>query len=1106
MIGLIKARKWPALSLSIRQIRYLVYVFAGCFFVLVLLSWSVLLKYRVHEALDRQEILFRSQTEQLQGNLHAAEGFALRVQGALVRVMELGVEKQLARVNTSEWVSRLQQRGDRPYIALPVSAGHEAIPAGERLSALAGMLSFSFRVNNFQSRNVQNAYLMDVHADRLYVIPRRLTPARDILSKEEAYQRFMDDTKARLRGKALMEQLYAAPEKAVMLEPAHDWVSGIEVVTLATLVQVNGEPVAVLALDFPVSTLFPAGQGLSDRFMVLTRAGTQLLPQRQSDRPLDQKLLKLLAQRSENATGARSSFIREGLLPQSAVFEYQLDAWGWRTLDVVEIGALWQRFRENTLWLLGLTGLSCVLMLGWVWLVDRRIMQPTQMQSQRLQESEALGRTVIQAAGVGLMIIARETCGVLLANDAARQLVERALPGEPERIYQECCQVLASGAIASGQSEPQSLALKMAQANGQACHLEVRLVETTYQGTAALLCALNDVSAAKQSEAKLREAINAADAANRAKSSFLATMSHEIRTPLNGMLGSIELLGLTHLDPRQRDQLAVTQHAAQSLIQIINDVLDFSKIEAEQMSVQPRACQLDELVEETVRRFAPDAARKKLRLLCMVDPALSEPVLLDPLKVEQVLSNLVSNAVKFTGQGKVVVAVSQVAQAGRMSLQIRVIDTGIGIASEDQDRLFSPFLQVEQSDTRRYGGTGLGLSICQRLVGLMGGEVRLVSEPGLGSCFIVRLPLNRPESVPERMPAPLLNRLVVGLCVTQGELHHAVEQLLQYHGARAVTFDPESPPVTPVDVLVCDEDAWARCGDADVVIESMAPVEPDPLETPIRVSQYAWRGLLRAISVAAGLEQPLDSLEPLAGAADGRQATHRLHVLLVEDHPVNQMVMRQQLEWLGQKVDLASHGQEALALAGARQYDLILTDLQMPGMDGYTLARRLRDQGLTVPIVAITASVGNDVRGPCEAAGISRCLTKPALLSTLREMLDSIPPPASNHHFMHRQGETQVDRSVADMLRDDLFELANAQEEGDANRFRQRLHALSGALATLGHGGESRACRWFEAAVKKSGFQAITHEWQALRTLLLSVIAHYEEPAFQTVGCGAATH
>ncbi|WP_432261176.1 ATP-binding protein [Cupriavidus sp. TMH.W2] len=1076
-----------ALPLSIRQIRYLVYLFSACVLGLTVLSWGVLLHYRLREAIERQEMVLQSRSEQLQAKLHWAEALTVRAQGSLTRLADIGLADELAAVSDEQWTDRLQRRGERRYIALLLAAD-QAGTTGTRLKSLAGMMTFTFRVNNLQYRDVQNAYLIDLQADQFYVIPRRLEPARALLQHDDARQTLLHDTLARLRTDALVARLRAHPGQAQVLPPAQDWVSGMRTVTFVTLVQCEGEPVALLAMEFPLSPMLPDGQTVGGDFMLVTDAGTVLTADGMPGGTLGQPAAATLAAHGARPGTVRSALVRQGLLDQVVVLEYQLDAWGWRTVGVVEFRHLWHQFRQNTLWMLGLTGSLSVLILAWIWLIDRRIMRPAQRQSSRLQESDALGRFVIEVAGVGLMIVERSTRQVLLANAAAQSIIDQATSAGLTQLQDACDARLTSG-DADVDGPPQVLPrfdVDMAGRYGETRSLEVRLVEITYEGRAAVLCALNDVTEARRSEARLREAIRAADAANHAKSSFLATMSHEIRTPLNGMLGSIELLGMTRLDSRQRDQLAVMEHASQSLIDIINDVLDFSKIEAGQMSLQLRPCRLDEIVEEVTRRFAAEAARKQLRLLCVNDPSLAEPVMADVVKLEQILNNLVSNAVKFAEQGKVIVTAMRkpaIDGNGADGVEIRVIDTGIGIAAQDQGRLFEPFVQAEQPDTRHYGGTGLGLSICRRLVELMCGEIRVVSEPGLGSCFIVSLPLARAgiEAPADAWPQAALRGLTVGLNVTLRELYQGVEQLLQFYGARAVRYDPEAPPATPVDVLVCDEEAMRRCTDADVVVSAMAPTVPDLTQTPVVASPYAWRGLLAAIAAAAGAE--VAQAQAATPARDDAPAA-QLALLLVEDHPINQVVMRDQLESLGQSVDLAGDGPEALSLASGRRYDLILTDLQMPGMDGFTLAGRLRDAGHAMPIVAITANVGPDVTERCQRAGIDRCLTKPVGLPTLRQLLEDL----SGTHLGTRSAPGQHPGGdavlQADALRRDQRALAEALIAGDAEAFARRLHGLAGALSVMGHALQSQACRWLEQSVRRSGLAAIGADWQAFHAEL----------------------
>jgi len=1099
MRKLIKGEKLAALPLSISQIRNLVYVFVTCLLVLIGLSWFVLLKYRMEEAVDRHKILFQARAGQVEANLNAVGRMTLRAQGTLERLIEVGVGKPMAQTVSRDWIDHLQKRGERPYVALPVAAGREAIPADASIAQLENVLAFMLRVSSVQYQGLQNVWLVDLNADRFYVTPRNLPQARETLRNDATYQAFVEGSISRLRSRKLLEQLRATPGRVVMLEPGYDWVSRAPVVTVATLIHVDGEPCAVFAMDFPLSAIFPEDDDLEEGFFVQTVEGAVLRPDSMSRDPLPPVVSRALMERTHAATNLQT-FVGNGLLPSAMVLDGPVGRSGWRAVEVVETGTLWERLRRNTLWLFALTGLTCTLMLAWVRLVDRRIMRPTQMQSLRLQESEVLGRTIIESTGVGLVILDSTNAAVLMENDVSDRITAHAEPGELARFHRAACNALVGCEHGNADARHGKFNFELAHIDDTVSHLSVRVAESTYQGNPATLCAIDDVTAARQSEATLLQAIHDADAANRAKSAFLATMSHEI-TPLNGMLGSIELLEVSALDAAQRDQLEVMQQSAQSLIQIINDVLDFSKIEAGQMALQARPCQIDSLVEDVCRRFAPDAERRSLQLPCVIDPALHSPILLDPLKTEQVLGNLVSNAIKFTEQGKVVVEATTMTEGGRDWLKLRVIDTGIGIAIGDQQRLFAPFVQAEQSDSRRFGGTGLGLSICNRLVELMEGSIRLVSEPGLGSCFEVRIPM---EPVTAAQPADVvqtrllkdlhiaggLSDLTVGLCSPSRETYHGIEHLLQHYGAVVVRFDPSQPPATPVDVVVCEHADIDDCPDADVVIESNASLVPDTSQTPIRASRYSWRGLVQAILIAAGLELPMPA-QRRADSALGHLALKSLRILLVEDHRVNQVVMRRLLEWLGQWVDVAGDGREALALTASQSYDLILTDLQMPSMDGYELARTMRERGITAPIIAVTASVGPDLQSACQQAGINRCLTKPVRLAALRELIESMdvspPLPGTEPSLIPKEAML----SLGEYLGEDLAELSEAAAAGDVVRLMRKLHALAGALATLGHASESQACRWLERTIEESGLAGMEEQWIALRTALETLIAQY---------------
>jgi signal transduction histidine kinase len=463
-----------------------------------------------------------------------------------------------------------------------------------------------------------------------------------------------------------------------------------------------------------------------------------------------------------------------------------------------------------------------------------------------------------------------------------------------------------------------------------------------------------------------------AEAANQAKSTFIATVSHEIRTPMNGVLGMIDVLERTPLSAEQRDSLGIVRYSASALLKIIDDILDFSKIEAGRLDLESIELSTVELIEGAAETLAPHAAAKGIRLAAFVAAGVPERVIGDPLRLQQILFNLLGNALKFTEHGSVRLTLEN---AGPSMLRIRVVDTGIGLTQEQRDRLFQPFVQADSTTTRRFGGTGLGLSIVRRLAEAMQGTVGVESAPGLGSTFTVTVRLE--EAPPAARAERPLDRLSLALAVADPDEAQAYARYLRNAGA-TVCFDE---PSTFMGVRLLDgERPERRITLLDVTtITAGEGALPRPWRRDI---------LVRALARAAGRAEIVAPRERVGAPkkVGGR-------VLVVDDNSVNRKILARQLELAGASTDAAAGGEEALELWRTGRYDLVLADLQMPTMDGFELARRIRSSEAAehrprTPILAVTASAFEGQERRSRAVGMDGLITKPIGIEQLRATLD----------------------------------------------------------------------------------------------------------------------
>ncbi|MHC5350250.1 response regulator [Metapseudomonas furukawaii] len=480
----------------------------------------------------------------------------------------------------------------------------------------------------------------------------------------------------------------------------------------------------------------------------------------------------------------------------------------------------------------------------------------------------------------------------------------------------------------------------------------------------------------------------------KARAAFLANMSHEIRTPLNGLLGMLDLALDGPLGAEQRRQLQIAHDSGSVLVELLNDILDLSKFEAGQLELEQIPFDLGTLLEDTANLLSQNAA-PGVELSCLIDPRLPSRVIGDPTRVRQVVSNLLSNALKFTRFGRVDLRAAP--SPGGVLITVR--DTGIGISADALPKLFQPFSQASAGITRQFGGTGLGLALTRHLCEAMQGQLDVKSQEGVGSLFSAELPLVE-QAPPE--PRPPLTGKVIALCSAKSGLAELLGTWLPFWGLAFERRDKDGELAgLEADLLISDSadclENLRRHVDAPIVLVtgygSFLPAPRAATLTPLhQLARPVSRGALYQALRRVLLKLPEEA--PASPAATTEPGQRQGRVLLVEDNAVNQLVARGMLSKLGCEVLLANHGAEALARLEQTAVDLVLMDCNMPVMDGYEATRRIRQSGRwpDLPVIALTANALPDERERCRAAGMNDYLAKPFRREELVALLDTWLP------------------------------------------------------------------------------------------------------------------
>lgn len=613
--------------------------------------------------------------------------------------------------------------------------------------------------------------------------------------------------------------------------------------------------------------------------------------------------------------------------------------------------------------------LSAFVIIILVYLFERKMFVPAEENAIRLEEHEQFNHKIVASAPVGISILRVSDGSNILSNELAHNYLKMLTHEDRERIIHIICDRTSSY-------------VDVVTSNNN--HLQISFVHSRYRNEEVAICVLVDISARVRMEKSLQEMALASEQASYSKSMFLATVSHELRTPLYGIIGNLELLQAHSLPAESARLLSTMNNSSALLLKIISDILDFSKIESKQLKIEPKEFSCQEVVSHVISNYLPLVAKKSLSLYCYIEPDVPNYIRNDPVRLQQVISNLLNNAIKFTDTGCVTMHVV----VDKDYLYVRVKDTGVGISDKELIQLFDPFFQIMPNTESSSQGTGLGLAICEKLINLMDGDIEVISQPQIGSMFSIRLPLYGAKYTPKTQLTNEHQQKVI-LAVRNLYLEDFLQRFLIYHGLQLVVYngqhtdgseiiisDFSDAVITPIYAYV--ELSTSHIGSLEQIRENYW------LHNTYHLHDLA---ILIERLISPGNNEVLNIALPVLQASTW---LNTIMVLVVDDHPINRYLLTDQLKSIGFQTAMANDGLDALEYLKKECVDIILTDVNMPNMDGYALTMYLRNKGCELPIIGITANALAEEKQRCIDAGMNDCLSKPVSLVTLRQVLTEV--------------------------------------------------------------------------------------------------------------------